>query len=119
MTAAPAPCNLIVTIVNKGRADEVIQAAKAAGAQGGTIIPGRGSGDRRNPRLFGIVIEPEKDIVLTLIETARTPAVLRAITDALGLEQPGAGIAFVLSVSQSVGIAFARQDEPGGTPQKG
>jgi nitrogen regulatory protein PII len=106
MTAASAPCNLIVTIVNKGRADEVIQAAKAAGAQGGTILPGRSSGDHRNQRLFGIVIEPEKDIVLTLIEASTTTAVLRAITEALGLEKPGAGIAFVLPVTQAVGIAL-------------
>ncbi|MEX2364611.1 MAG: hypothetical protein WD597_13355, partial [Balneolaceae bacterium] len=58
---------LIVTIVNKGFSGKVVDASKEAGAEGGTIITGRGSGIHEKAKLFNLAIEPEKDIVLTLI----------------------------------------------------
>ncbi|MCG0275164.1 MAG: P-II family nitrogen regulator [Thermosediminibacteraceae bacterium] len=96
--------DLIVTIVNKGFAEEVVEAAKKAGAEGGTIIDGRGTGIHENAKLFGIPIEPEKEIVLTLIDRAKTEKVLEAISNAAELDKPGKGIAFVLEVERTVGI---------------
>jgi len=96
--------DLIVTIVNKGFAEEVVEAAKKAGAEGGTIIDGRGTGIHENAKLFGIPIEPEKEIVLTLIDRTKTEKVLEAISNAAELEKPGKGIAFVLEVERTVGI---------------
>lgn len=100
------PSELIVTIVNKGQADKVIEASNKTGGQGGTVIPGRGCGAQNNPKLFGIPIEPEKDIVFILIEKEKTQKVLNAITEKLDLCKPGAGISFVIPVSQSIGILF-------------
>lgn len=96
--------DLIVTIVNKGNAPDVIKASKNAGAEGGTVLTGRGSGIHETARIFGFPIEPEKDIILTLIEGGKTEQVLAAIEAATGLEEPGKGIAFVLGVEKTVGI---------------
>ena len=96
--------DLIVTIVNRGFALEVVEASKKAGAEGGTILNGRGSGIHETAKIFGFPIEPEKDIVLTLIPRSKTEQVLQAITEKTGLEKPGKGIAFVLSVEKTVGI---------------
>ena len=96
--------DLIVTIVNKGIAPDVIMASKAAGAEGGTILTGRGSGIHETAKIFGFPIEPEKDIILTLIEEEKTEQVLQAIEEKTGLEAPGKGIAFVLGVEKTVGI---------------
>ena len=96
--------DLIVTIVNKGIAPDVIMASKAAGAEGGTILTGRGSGIHETAKIFGFTIEPEKDIILTLIEEGKTEQVLQAIEAETALEEPGRGIAFVLSVEKTVGI---------------
>jgi len=96
--------DLIVTIVNKGIAPDVIQASKAAGAEGGTILTGRGSGIHETAKIFGFPIEPEKDIILTLIEEGKTEPVLQTIEDKTGLKEPGKGIAFVLGVEKTVGI---------------
>jgi hypothetical protein len=60
--------DLIVTIVNKGDSEKVVDFSKKAGAEGGTILHGRGTGIHEQAKLFNILIEPEKDIVLTLIE---------------------------------------------------
>ncbi|TYQ14916.1 UNVERIFIED_CONTAM: hypothetical protein Cloal_1311 [Acetivibrio alkalicellulosi] len=95
---------LIVTIVNKGFSCDVIDAAKKAGAEGGTIIHGRGTGINENAKLLGIPIEPEKEIILTLIDQEKSSKVLKSITDAVGLNTPGKGIAFVLEVDKVAGI---------------
>jgi len=96
--------DLIVTIVNRGSAREVVEASKSAGAEGGTILNGRGSGVHETAKLFGIPIEPEKDIVLTLVDHTKTDQVLQAIYQEVGLNEAGKGIAFVLDVERTVGI---------------
>lgn len=94
----------IVTIVSKGRSEPVVTASRAAGAEGGTIIFGRGTGIREKATIMGIRIEPEKEIVLTLVPTDISRRVLAAIVEAGELEKPGTGIAFILPVSAVAGI---------------
>ena len=95
---------LIVTIVNKGDSELVVEASKKAGAEGGTIIYGRGTGIHEQAKLFGITIEPEKELVLTLIEKEKTKEVLQVIVEETKLNKPGKGIAFILPVEQVAGI---------------
>jgi nitrogen regulatory protein PII len=95
---------LIVTIVKKGWSERVVHAARCAGARGGTIVHGRGVGIHEQKKLLGIPIEPEKEIILTLVHRDKTNAVLKAIVDAGRLEKPGTGIGFVLNVDKVVGI---------------
>ncbi|HMM38885.1 MAG TPA: P-II family nitrogen regulator [Desulfovibrio sp.] len=96
--------DLIVTIVNKGWSDRVVGASKRAGAEGGTIIFGRGTGIRETQTFFGIPIEPEKEIVLTAVPERLTEPVLGAIVEAADLEKPGTGVAFVLPLKAVAGI---------------
>ncbi|SET98400.1 Nitrogen regulatory protein P-II [Salinibacillus kushneri] len=96
--------DLIVTIVNKGDSDQVVEASKSAGAEGGTIINGRGTGIHEKAKLFNILIEPEKEVVLTLISRDKTNDVLEAIEEEGELNKPGKGIAFVMEVERTVGI---------------
>lgn len=95
---------LIVSIVDKGSCDKVVEASRKAGAEGGTIIYGRGTGIREKTKLFSMLIEPEKEIVLTLIPRKKTQKVLQEIVEATELNQPGKGIAFVLDVESTAGI---------------
>lgn len=97
--------NLIVTIVNKGYSGEVIKASREAGAEGGTIMNGRGSGIHETGSLFSLHIEPEKEIVLTLVNQSICDNVLRTIIDKTHLDEPGKGIAFVIPVEEAAGIA--------------
>lgn len=97
--------DLIITIINKGQSEKVVEASKKAGARGGTIISGRGTGVHEHAKLFGITIEPEKEIVLTLIEREKTNEVLQTIVKEAGLDRPGKGIAFVVEVERVAGIS--------------
>jgi nitrogen regulatory protein PII len=97
--------DVIFTIVNRGESEKVVDASKTSGARGGTIICGRGTGIHENVKLLGIPIEPEKEIVLTIIEKERTEEVLAAINKAAQLELPGKGIAFVVNACQVAGMS--------------
>ncbi|TMW70325.1 P-II family nitrogen regulator [Alteribacter natronophilus] len=95
---------LIVTIVNKGDAGTVVDASRRAGAEGGTILSGRGSGIHEQAKLLAMIIEPEKEIVLTLVTRDKVRQVLHRIEEEAGLNQPGKGIAFILPVEETIGI---------------
>ena len=107
MAMCEARLSLIVTIVNKGMAEHVMEAARHAGAEGGTVLSGRGSGIHEKVRILGLPIEPEKEIVLTLIPVTITARVLDAIQASVDLEKPGHGLAFVVDVDKVIGISHA------------
>ena len=94
----------IFTIVDKGLSDKVLEAAKSAGATGGTVIHGRGSGTQEKAILFNIEIEPEKEIVLILSSVDKAEAIINSIKKDLGIEEPGKGIIFALDVNRTLGL---------------
>ncbi len=99
-----AQFELIISIVNKGFSEEIINAGQEAGSAGGTIINGRGTGVHEHAKLFSINIEPEKEVVLTLVPESLTDQVLEAIVKTGKLDEPGNGISFVLNVEKAVGV---------------
>ena len=99
---------LIITIVEQGNAEDVIECAKKGGAEGGTILTGRGAGIHDTSKILGILIEPEKEVIFTLIEKEKTDTVLEAIVDGMELEKPGKGIAFVIDVPKVAGITHGK-----------
>lgn len=96
--------SMIVSIVRKGWGNTVLEASVKAGASGGTVIFGRGVGVNEKESIFGVPIEPEKEIVLTLIYADRSDAVLDAIVRAADLNRPGHGLAFVVPIDKVVGV---------------
>ena len=94
----------IYTIVDKGRGEDVVKSAGEAGAKGGTIINARGSGIHETAKLFAMEIEPEKEIVLIILKTEQTDAVIDKISKDMELEKPGTGILFVLDVADAYGL---------------
>lgn len=103
--------DLIVAIVKKGFNPDIVNAAKSAGAQGATIIPGRGSGVHEQKKILGIAIEPEKDIILIVVEREISDKVLSAIIKEGHLDQPNTGIAFAIELSKVVGIVHLLQQD--------
>lgn len=108
---------LIICIVNNGFSEAVMDAAKAAGARGGTVINARGTADKEAEKFFGISIQPEKEMVLIIVETGIRDAVLHALYKSSGLGTPAQGLAFSVPVDKVVGLA---NSNPSGknTPQK-
>lgn len=116
---------LILTIINRGFADMVMDAAKAVGASGGTVVHARGTGVHEAEKFFGIIVQPEKELVLILAEREKKNAIMTAICAHTGLKEAGKGICFSLPVDQVVGMTqrpAAREKAPeasaGGAPQQ-
>lgn len=103
--------SLIVSIVRKGWGSSVLQASVKAGARGGTVLPGRGAGIHEQQTIFGVSIEPEKEIVLTLVFADQLDTILPKIVEAAELNEMGRGIAFVVPVDQIVGVAHFMKTE--------
>ncbi len=95
-----SPHTLITCIVNKGTADEVMDAARKAGATGGTILNARGTGKEEDVKFFGVQLVPEKEMLLVLVGSGLTGKVLDAIRSVPCLSEPGSGIAFCLDVER-------------------
>ena len=66
---------VIFCIVNSGFADEVMTAAREFGASGGTVLRARGTANPNAEKLFNIAIQPEKEIVMILVNSGCTSTV--------------------------------------------
>ena len=102
---------MIMCIVNTGFSETVMDAAREFGARGGTVIRGRGTANVEAEKLYGIAIQPEKEIVLILVDTAIKNDILHAIYKAAGLNTPGQGIAFAVPVEDVVGLSAGSLEE--------
>ena len=102
---------LTVTVVNRGFADQVIDAAREVGARGGTIIYARGTGVHEMEKFLNISIQPEKELILIVVKKSQAKEITSAITKAAGLKTEGRGISFSLPVTDLVGIASQFDEE--------
>lgn len=100
---------LILAIVQRGRADDLVKAAIRAGAPAATVWHGRGQGIRERLGLLGLAIQPEKEIVLTVLEEWLLDPVVAAMVKEGKLDQPGIGIVFVIPVEKAVGMVTAEE----------
>lgn len=102
---------VIFCVVNAGFSDVVMDAAKEFGAGGGTVIRARGTANSEAEKLFNIVVQPEKELVMILVDRAIRDDILHAIYRAVGLNTPGQGIAFSLPVDQVVGLSASTKKD--------
>ena len=95
----------IFAVVNSGFTDLVMNAARANGARGGTIINARGTGNKEIEKFFGVVITPEKEIVVILVPSEICDSVITAINKEAGIDTKGQGIIFSLPVDDVAGLS--------------
>lgn len=95
---------VIFCIVNAGYESLVMDAARQAGAQGGTVIHARGTANKEAESYFNIPIQPEKSIVMILVTAAIKDAVLHSLYRNVGLNTAGQGIAFSVPATRVVGL---------------
>ena len=98
---------VILCIVNAGFSEAVMDAARQFGATGGTVVRARGTENPQAEKFFNISIEPEKEIVMILVDEAIKDDVLHGLYKTVGLNTPGMGIAFALPVDAAVGLSGA------------
>ena len=101
---------LIITIVDRGGFEAVKEASKAAGARGGTLLHGLGLGGEEAAKFLGISIQPEKDIVLIVVESEDREKIMQTILDKAGIRTDYRGICFSMPVDSALGLAGKNDD---------
>lgn len=96
--------HLIITIINEGNADKVMNIAKKNGANGGTLLKGRGMGGKSNFKFFNMTIEPEKDVLLIVCHKDVKNKIMEAILDKEGINTEAKGMCMSLPIDNIVGI---------------
>ncbi len=96
--------NLIMVVVERGKAEDAIEAATKAGSRGGTIIHARGSSIHETSKVFSMDIEPEKEIVLIISEKHLTEKIASSISEQLHMNEPGNGIIFIQDINKTYGL---------------
>ena len=97
---------LIVALVEEDRTEEVVRAAREAGATGSTVVTSaRGTGLRPAKTFLGLDMEGQRDVILLLVEGHLSPHSLERIGKVCQLDdEPGSGIAFQIDIEDAVGL---------------
>jgi hypothetical protein len=102
--------DLILVVANRGFADVVMEAAKRAGATGGTVVHARGTGAKEMEKFFGVTILPEKDLVLIVTQSEAGRGIMEAVIDEAGPHTDARAVTFSLPVNGVAGLSTAPKD---------
>ncbi|MBR2613634.1 MAG: P-II family nitrogen regulator [Clostridia bacterium] len=97
---------LIIAIYEKGYTDLVMDAARAAGAAGGTTIRTKGTGAGAE-KFFGLSLAEEKEIVLIVSDTEKKKDIMKGIMQGAGIETKAHALVFSLPVTDTAGFRFS------------
>jgi len=92
---------LITCVVQRGIADDIISAARQAGAQGATVNFGRGMGMRERLGILGVAVEVEKEVIQEVVSTEQVDRVFESMYLAGKLDTPGMGIAYITNLDKA------------------
>ena len=95
---------LIVVILNEGYSDFVMDAARSAGAGGGTVLHAKGTGSRRAEKFFGVSLAEEKDLIYIVAHSDEKADIMRAISETAGPGTKAGAICFSLPISSVAGL---------------
>lgn len=95
---------MILVIANEGHTEQVMDAARAAGAMGGTVIHAKGTGAKKSEKFFGVSLVNEREIILIVANTSEKAAIISNIIQEAGPESPAGSIVFSLPVSHIAGL---------------
>jgi len=93
--------SMITCIIQRGKADAIVQAAQDAGAHGATIYYGYGSGVRERLGLLGLAVDVEKEIITILVADDQVDRIFERMYFAAELDLPGAGIIYLTKLEKA------------------
>ncbi len=103
--------DLIIAITNRGFSDEVMDAAKNANAKGGTVINARGTSLRDAEKFFGVMIQPEKEVIMILTQSEFKSGIMESIASRAGLQTDARTLVFSLPVNGVARISGSFEEQ--------
>ena len=104
---------LLVAIANQGYTEQIMDAARAVGAGGGTVLHAKGTGMEHAQQFLGFSLASEKEIVLIVVPTANKNAIMKAIMEHAGLSTDAKAIVFSLPVTATAGMRLMEEEQEG------
>ena len=102
---------LIVAIADQGNLEMVMDAARGAGAYGGTVIHAKGTGMEYAEKYLGVTIAAEKAMIFIVTKKDQKNSIMKAIMEQAGMQTPAKTIVFSLPVTDTAGLRLVDLDE--------
>lgn len=96
--------DLIVVIAEQGYTELIMEAAREAGAYGGTVIHAKGTGMAAADKFMGVSLAVEKEMIFIVTKTEQKNAIMQAIMEKAGLNSKAKAITFSLPVTDTAGL---------------
>ncbi|MBE6598455.1 MAG: P-II family nitrogen regulator [Ruminococcaceae bacterium] len=101
---------LILAIANEGCTDIVMDAARASGARGGTVLHGKGTGAKNAENFFKVNIASEKEMIVIVAPTEQKSEIMRSVIQSAGPGTEAGAIVFSLPVTEVAGFNFIEEE---------
>lgn len=101
---------LIVVIANRGHTDQVMDAARSAGAAGGTTVQAKGTGTEAARKFFGVSLAAEKELVFILTREADRKPIMKAVMTQAGSHTKAQAVVFSMPVTDIAGLRLLEED---------
>ncbi len=100
---------LIVVIAEQGYTEMIMDAARGAGAYGGTVIHAKGTGMQAADKFMGVSLAAEKEIIYIVTKTEQKNPIMQAIMEKAGLDSKAKSIVFSLPVTDTAGLRLIEE----------
>ncbi len=97
---------IILAIANEGYPDAVMDAAREAGARGGTVLHGKGTGSADAAKFFGVSIASEKEVIMIVAKSSEKAAIMKSIINKAGNGTDAGAVVMSLPVSAVAGFGM-------------
>ena len=101
---------LLVIIANQGYSELIMEAARQAGAAGGTIIHARGTGMERAEKFLGVTLAAEKEMIFIVAKTSLKNAIMQSVMEHAGMNTKAKAIVFSLPVTSTAGLRLLEEE---------
>ena len=102
---------LVLAVINEGHTDPVMDAARSAGAAGGTVLHAKGTGGKLSEKFLGVSLADEKVLIMIVARSSEKAGIMRAIAAQCGPDTPAGAIAFSLPISAVAGLRAFDEEE--------
>ena len=100
---------LIVVIADQGNIELIMDAARGAGAYGGTVIHAKGTGMEQAEKFMGVSLAAEKEMIFIVTRKEQKNEIMRAIMEKAGLNSRAKSIVFSLPVTDTAGLRLIEE----------
>lgn len=102
--------DLLLVIANQGYSDLIMEAARSAGAAGGTIIHAKGTGMEQAEKFLGVSLASEKEMIFIITKSEEKNQIMQAVMRQAGMESKAKAIIISLPVTSTAGLRLVEEE---------